>query len=160
MRLPEVRADEPFRTGERVEEELLGGVVLVDGPPVVLADELEEAGALVLPDGGVAVAVDEDLVAGRCAAELGEERARPWIAHVVHLLALLVTHEAARVAEAPGGTGRLFRARSRAALVGLALHADVISVGGFTHMELLLVVRNTVLPAYKANGFVQRKSAI
>ena len=148
MRFPEVQADEPFRTGERVEEELLGGVVLVDGPPVVLPDELEEAGALVLPDGGVAVAVDEDLVAGSCAAELGEERARPWIAHVVHLLALLVTHEAARVAEAPGGAGRLVRTRSRAALVRLALHADVISVGGFTHLKLLLMVRKRGLVWY------------
>ena len=138
MRLPEVRPDEPLRAGEGVEEELLGGVVLVDGPPVVLPDELEESGALVLPDGGVAVAVDEDLVAGSCAAELGEERARPWIAHVVHLLALLVAHEAARVAQTPGGARWPLRTGSRAALVGLALHADVISVGGFTHPTLSL----------------------
>ena len=138
MRLPEVRPDEPLRAGEGVEEELLGGVVLVDGPPVVLPDELEESGALVLPDGGVAVAVDEDLVAGSCAAELGEERARPWIAHVVHLLALLVAHEAARVAQTPGGARRPVLAGSRAALVGLGLHADVISVGGFTHPKLSL----------------------
>ena len=62
----------------------------------------------------------------------------PGIAHVVHLLALLVAHEAARVAEAPGGTGRPVRARPRAALVRLALHADVISVGVFTHISMLV----------------------
>ena len=62
----------------------------------------------------------------------------PGIAHVVHLLALLVAHEAARVAEAPGGAGRPFRARPRAALVRLALHADVISVGVFTHISKLV----------------------
>ena len=75
MRLSEVRSDEPLRSGEGVEEELLGGVVLVDGAPVVLPDEAEEAGPLVLPDGGVPVAVHQDLVARGGAAELGEERA-------------------------------------------------------------------------------------
>ena len=56
----------------------------------------------------------------------------------MHLLALLVAHEAARVAETPGGTGRPVRARPRAALVRLALHADVVSVGVFTHISMLV----------------------
>ena len=75
MRLPEVRSDKPLRSGEGVEEELLGGVVLVDGAPIVLPDEAEEAGPLILPDGRVSVAVHQDLVTRRGAAQLGKERA-------------------------------------------------------------------------------------
>ncbi len=61
VRLPEVRPHQPLRPGEGVEEELLRGVVLVDRSPVVLAQEGEEAGALVLPDGGGAVGLDQNL---------------------------------------------------------------------------------------------------
>ena len=68
----------------------------------------------------------------------------------MHLLALLVAHEAARVAEAPGGTGRPFRARPRAALVGLALHADVISVGVFTHISMLVFCEGERLEIHTA----------
>ncbi len=73
MGLPEVWPHQPLGPGERVEEELLGGVVLVDGPPVVFPEEGEEAGALVLPDCRPAVAVHHDLVAGTRAAQGGQE---------------------------------------------------------------------------------------
>ena len=61
VRLPEVRPHQPLRPGEGVEEELLRGVVLVDRSTVVLAQEGEEAGALVLPDGGGAVGLNQNL---------------------------------------------------------------------------------------------------
>jgi hypothetical protein len=57
MRLPEVGPDKPLGPGEGVVEVLLGGVVLVDRPTVVLAQEPEEAGPLVLPHGGLACGV-------------------------------------------------------------------------------------------------------
>ena len=63
VRLPEVWSDQPLGSGEGVEQELLGRVVLVNRLPVVLAHELEEAGSLVLPDGRLVLAVHDDLVA-------------------------------------------------------------------------------------------------
>ncbi len=57
MRLPEVGPDEPLGPREGVVEVLLRGVVLVHRATVVLAQETEEAGPLILPHGGLACGV-------------------------------------------------------------------------------------------------------
>jgi hypothetical protein len=57
MRLPKVGPDKPLGSGEGVVEVLLRGVVLVHRPTVVLAQEPEEAGPLVLPHGSLACGV-------------------------------------------------------------------------------------------------------
>jgi hypothetical protein len=57
MRLPKVGPDKPLGPSEGVVEVLLRGVVLVDRPTVVLAQEPEETGPLVLPHGGLACGV-------------------------------------------------------------------------------------------------------
>jgi hypothetical protein len=57
MRLPEVGPDKPFGPGEGVVEVLLRGVVLVHRATVVLAQEPEQTGPLVLPHGSLACGV-------------------------------------------------------------------------------------------------------
>ena len=63
MRFPEIRTDQPLGSREGVEEELLGGVVLIDGFAIVFTHEREQAGSLVLPDGCLVITVNNDLMA-------------------------------------------------------------------------------------------------
>ena len=90
----------------------------------MLAHEGEESRPLVLPDRGFVVTVHHDPVAGSLATQGGQEGVRPGVADLVHAVALLVAHEALRVPETPGRTGRL------GARVGLALHCDVVPDAG------------------------------
>ena len=128
VRLPEVWSDQPLGSGEGVEQELLGCVVLVNRLPVVLAHELEQPGALVLPDGRLVLAVDDDLVARALAAERRQEGVRLRVADGVKLGAVLVAHVALRVAQIPG------RARRVPADVGALLDGHVVPDTG--HLAL------------------------
>ena len=83
MGFSEVRSHEPLGPGEGVVEVLLGGVVLVGRPPVVLPDEGEQAGPLVLPDGRRPVRGDDHLVAVPVTGEGGEEVAGGGLVDVV-----------------------------------------------------------------------------
>ncbi len=66
VRLPKVWPDEPLGPSEGVVEVLLRGVVLVDRPTVVLAQEPEETGPLVLPHGGLACGAGNAWGRGYC----------------------------------------------------------------------------------------------
>ena len=67
-----VWTDEPRGCDGRVEEEFLGGVVLINWTLVMFAQEFEEARPLVLPNGRRAVAFDNDFITATFASQLAK----------------------------------------------------------------------------------------
>ena len=61
MRFSEIRANKPLGTGKGVEQELFGGIVLIDGLAIVFTHKLEQPGALVLPNGSLVITVYHNL---------------------------------------------------------------------------------------------------
>ena len=105
MGFSEVRSHQPLGPGEGVVEVLLGGVVLVGRPPVVLTDELEEPGPLVLPDGGRTGAGDHDPVTVRVAGEGLQQVPRPRLLHRTEVFTVLVADVALLPLRGPGPAG-------------------------------------------------------
>ena len=104
MRLPEVRPYQPLRPREGVVEVLLGGVVLVGGPPVVFSDEPEQAGPLVLPDGRRPGAAHYDLLTVRVAGETLQEVPGPGLREAPEVVTVLVADVTLLTLGSPGST--------------------------------------------------------
>ena len=120
---PEVRADHPLGS-LYVVEILQSGVLLVERPPVVFPDKGEEAGPLVLPDGGPALAGDDELLTASVTVERPQEVSHSGAPQLSQLSAGLVTAVTFLTRDPPG------RAGQRLAPVHLLLHRDKVQETG------------------------------
>ena len=102
MRFSKVRPNQPLCPGEGVVEVLLGGVVLVGGPPVVFSDEPEQSRPLVLPDCGRTGAGHDDPLAVRVTGESVQQIPGTGLRQATEIITVLVTDVTLLPLRSPG----------------------------------------------------------